>query len=164
MELEEGVLMHKTTSIVEPNIMVSEQAETIRQINQLQEELNTETKRTERIAIRIIIFMMKMRISRKTRIIIDIFASVLAFFALIYAPLGFILYVILLCICADMEGVCDELPVDDGAVGVFFLIEIILVCLVGYYTSATVFVVTYVIVHIGIIILKELAVFTGSST
>jgi len=156
--------MHKSTSIVEPNIIVSEQAEAIRQIKELQEELNTETRKTEHIAIRIIIFMMKMRISRKTRITIDIFASVLAFFALIYAPLGFILYAFLLYICMNMEGVCDELPVDHGAVGVFFLIEISMVCLVGYYTSATFFIVTYIIVHIGIIILKELAVFTGSST
>jgi len=60
--------MHKSTSIVEPNIIVSEQAEAIRQIKELQEELNTETRKTEHIAIRIIIFMMKMRISRKTRI------------------------------------------------------------------------------------------------
>ena len=63
-----------------------------------------------------------------------------------------------------MEGIYGELCLDDEAGFVFFLLEIAFVYLIGYYTSVTIFIIAYIVIHILIILLKELVVFNNFSS
>lgn len=91
------------------NLPNSFMEETMMQINKLQKELKFEKRILERFSIRLLIFMLEVRISRTKRIAIDIIVSTAAFYVLIYAPLGFILNVIVLHLCMHMEGIYSEL-------------------------------------------------------
>lgn len=137
----------------------TQREQVMKEILLLQEALKSETKILERISIRILICWLNLRVNRKIRISTDILTSIVAFLALIFAPLGFLLYTIIFHICMQMEGVYYELNLDDTTGFFFFLIQITIVYLIGYYTSAYVFIATYIVVHICIILLKEVAVF-----
>ena len=137
----------------------TQREQVMKEILLLQEALKSETKILERISIRILICWLNLRVNRKIRISMDILTSIVAFLALIFAPLGFLLYTIIFHICMQMEGVYYELNLDDTTGFFFFLIQITIVYLIGYYTSAYVFIAAYIVVHICIILLKEVAVF-----